>query len=60
MTIDGRPADLSEAGFVRRSLAELLSTTIFFLNDKGHIAIASTALPTAEWLAFVATVSVSK
>lgn len=60
VTIEGRPADLSQSGFVRRPLAELLSTTVFFLNDKGHVTIASTVLPTVEWLAYVGTVSVSR
>ena len=60
VTIEGRPADQSLGGFVRSPLKDVASTTVFFVTDKGHVALASSSLPVEQWLSYVVTISISK
>ena len=60
VTIEGRPADQRQGGFVRGLLSELASTTVFYINDKGHVGLASSSLPVEQWLSYVVTLTISK
>ncbi len=52
-TIDGTVAANGALGAIRYNLADIGSTTIFVMDDRGHISMASDTIPEAEWLTVV-------
>lgn len=55
-TIDGTVAASSSFGAIRYNVADIGSTTIFVMDDRGHISMASDTIPEAEWLTLVTSI----
>jgi len=56
VTIQGYRNDMATLAFVRKPLAEIASTTVFIVDESGHLNIASTNLPKIEWLRAVSVI----
>lgn len=49
-TIQGTRVDNLRLGAVRFTVSEVGDTTVFFLVDGGHLALASSSIPADQWL----------
>jgi len=59
VTIQGIRSDGKRGGVVRYAVADIASTTILVLDDKGHLNLVSSTIPEAEWLTAVESVAFS-
>jgi hypothetical protein len=59
VTIQGIRSDGKRAGIVRYAVADVASSTILVLDDKGHLNLVSSTIPPAEWLTAVESVAFS-
>lgn len=56
VTIDGANPATGALGAIRYPVADIASTTIFVIDDRGHISLVSETIPEAEWLTNVTAV----
>jgi len=59
VTIQGIRSDGKRGGVVRYAVADIASTTVLVLDDKGHLNLVSSTIPEAEWLTAVESVAFS-
>lgn len=57
VTIQGIRSDGKRVGIVRFALSEIGSNTVLVLDEKGHLALASSKIPAEQWIIAVDSVS---
>lgn len=56
-TIDGTASGGAMGGAVRKPIDEIASTTIFVMDEQGHIKMVSDTFPETEWLTVVTNIT---